>query len=421
MKLKIRASRHLKPLFEDKSRVQVIVAHRRFGKTSYALMKIIMDAQNKPKGRYFYISPTFRQSKMIAWNTINNLLPDEVITRRNESELYVELINGAKIELMGGEDIGRLKGVGLDGCVIDEAALCDEHLYTEAIRPALMDKKGWIVFISTPKGKNWFYDLYQMSEIKHLYPVSKTGVITEDELELAKKTMSEDEYRQEMECDFIYSSGQIYRLNPMNVIEPFPLEGTESWNEIIGLDWGIQHHTGILFGKIDYDGKLYVVDELKENGKEVTYYADIIKRRSRQDYSVYISPDTLAKDRFRKGIQYSIFQEFAEQGVPVVVANNHVSAGINLVKQKLASGDLIIFNTCHELLKEMDTYRWKESDDGQDRPVKINDDMVDALRYMVATYFTPTNKPIKKTPMYSAEYFEEMANSQHGKELPSWV
>ena len=104
-------------------------------------------------------------AKDIAWKVMKSLVPNEWISVKNESDLKLELTNGSQIELKGTENAMALRGRSLGGVVMDEAAFMDSGVWFEVIRPALADKQGWALFISTPEGTaSWFYDLWQFAD-----------------------------------------------------------------------------------------------------------------------------------------------------------------------------------------------------------------------------------------------------------------
>ncbi len=135
----------------------------------------------------------------------------------NETELRCDLPNGSRITLLGSENSDGLRGIYLDGCVIDEYANIQGKLFTEIIRPALSDRKGWCVFIGTPQGtNNNFYELFQHAQgdkqwFHYKAKASQTNIVDQSELEAAKKVMGEKKYLQEFECDWIANiEGAVY-------------------------------------------------------------------------------------------------------------------------------------------------------------------------------------------------------------------
>ena len=134
----------------------VIVAHRRAGKTVACILDLIDAALRcpKPRPRYAYIAPQLKQAKTVAWDYVKHYgarLPGATI---NESELRLDLHNGGQVRLHGSDNPDALRGIYLDGAVLDEAADASPRLFTEVIRPALADREGGCVWIGTPDRKS---------------------------------------------------------------------------------------------------------------------------------------------------------------------------------------------------------------------------------------------------------------------------
>ena len=142
-------------IFKSPARFKVIRCGRRFGKSYLSTVIIIAKALEK-KGDYWFIAPTYKQAKEIAWRLLTELMPKEAISKRNETELSMELLNGSRIALKGADNPDALRGVGLNGCVMDEYAFMKPFVWEEIVRPMLFDTGGWAIFISTPYGYNHF-------------------------------------------------------------------------------------------------------------------------------------------------------------------------------------------------------------------------------------------------------------------------
>ncbi|MFA5149254.1 MAG: terminase [Candidatus Omnitrophota bacterium] len=208
--------KHQKEIHQGLKRFSVLVCHRRFGKTVLSINALI-DAALRctlERPRYGYIAPLYSQAKSVAWDYLKHFTASIPGVKRNESELWVELPGDRRIRLFGADNPDALRGLYFDGVVLDEVAQMKPEVWGEIIRPAISDRKGWVLFIGTPKGMNLFSELYY-SALKDdawyagFYPVSKTGVVAEDELLRARATMSENQYRQEFECDFSASGEDI--------------------------------------------------------------------------------------------------------------------------------------------------------------------------------------------------------------------
>ena len=206
----------------DQHNRAVLVCHRRFGKTVGCINELLKKAATNSKRapQYAYIAPFRNQAKRIAWNYLlyyTGNVPDRKV---NSGDLYVELPSryknspGARIYVMGADYPDALRGMYLDGVVLDEYAQMRPELYGEVIVPALADRNGFAFFIGTPKGQNAFYERYltalkDESYFTCCYRADETGIIPADKLEEMKREMTDAEIRQELLCDFSASASNI--------------------------------------------------------------------------------------------------------------------------------------------------------------------------------------------------------------------
>jgi len=212
----------------SRHRFSVIVAHRRMGKTVLVINQLIKSATlcGLDRPRYGYIAPFFTQAKSIAWDYLKHYTAPLPGLTRNESELWIEIpsigTGNARIRLYGADNPDAIRGVYFDGVIIDEVAQCKPEIWGEVVRPCLMDRGGWAIFIGTPKVQNLFYELYNHALrnddwFTELFPVSKTNILSPVEIEEARKQMSEKQFRQEMLCDFTASSDDV--LIPLDLAQ----------------------------------------------------------------------------------------------------------------------------------------------------------------------------------------------------------
>ena len=155
IKLRYRPRSVFKDFHQRKQRWAVVVAHRRCGKTVACINDLIVKAltEGKADGRYAYLAPYYAQAKSIAFDYLMRF-SEPVRVNHNVSELWVELINGARIRLFGADNADSLRGLYLDGVVLDEFADMKPSIWGAVLRPLLSDRRGWAVFIGTPKGHN---------------------------------------------------------------------------------------------------------------------------------------------------------------------------------------------------------------------------------------------------------------------------
>jgi hypothetical protein len=205
-------------------RFLVLVWHRRAGKTVFAVMELVLAALacTLPRGRYGYVGPLLNQTKDNGWaylKAFTDNIPGRVV---NESELSITLPNGARIRIHGADNPDSIKGAYFDGVVMDEVAQMKPQVWGEVVRPMLTDRRGWALFIGTPKGVNLFSKLYyaaiggKKGWKGDMRRVSDTGCIPPEELAEARADMSPQEYAQEFECDF--AAAVTNTLVPLNAV-----------------------------------------------------------------------------------------------------------------------------------------------------------------------------------------------------------
>jgi len=197
------------PFHERTQRWACLVAHRRAGKTVAAVNDIIRSAMfaRSSNPLYGYCAPYRSQAKSVAWDYFK-FYAAPVTRDVNESELTVELVNGAKIRLFGADNADAMRGLGFDGIYMDEYGDFKPSVFGNVIRPALSDKQGWAVFGGTPKGKNQFWEIYETATripgewFLLRLPATSSGILPATELAAARAQLAEDQYLQEYECSF---------------------------------------------------------------------------------------------------------------------------------------------------------------------------------------------------------------------------
>ena len=295
-------------VFEDfhdrKERWAVIVAHRRCGKTLGCILDLIYRAisEGKEDGRYAYVAPYYSQAKNIAWDYLQRY-SQPVLAKANQSELWVELVNGARIRLFGADNPDALRGLYLDGIVLDEYADMRPRIWGEIIRPLLSDRLGWAVFIGTPKGHNGFWELYSAAVNKDDWYVktlraSVTGLIPDSELADAAKSMTQDQYLQEFECDFesaivgAYYGKEMRLLTDQGRITKVKYDPMYKVNT--AWDLGYTDSTSIWWYQVIH-GEIRVLEHHSSNGQSIPFYTGLIQSKD-YDYGIHWLPhDARAK------------------------------------------------------------------------------------------------------------------------------
>jgi hypothetical protein len=274
----------------DGKRFAVVVAHRRFGKTVAALNHLIREAvlNEKETPRYAYIAPTYGQAKRVAWDYLVKYTTPLGGTN-NISELRVDFW-GRRIQLYGSDNPDSLRGQFFDGVIIDEVGDQNPKIWTDIIRPALTDRKGWCLFIGTPKGHNHFKELRDRAEKEEgwgllEFKASETGVVDETELKAAKNEMGEDKYRQEFECSFdaavegSYYGTMLNELEEKKHMQEIPRE--EISRTFTAWDLGMGDSTSIWVAQL-VGTEVRLIDYYENHGVGLDHYVKWIKDN---DYS----------------------------------------------------------------------------------------------------------------------------------------
>ena len=292
-------------------RWSVLVCHRRFGKTvcmiNHLLMAALTSKVSNP--RYAYIAPTFKQAKSIAWDYIKQFTHKIPGVKFNETELRVDLPNKARITLLGSENCDGLRGIYLDGCVIDEYANVNDRLFPEIIRPALSDRKGFCIFIGTPQGmNNNFYELFQHAKgaddwFYFKAKASETKVVDQDELNKAKEVMGENKFKQEFECDWIANiEGSIYgktlaKIENQRQITRVPYDPSLPVNT--AWDLGVSDHSAIIFFQ-QLGRSINIIDYHEERGQGMPHFIELVKNKE-YIYKDHFAPHDIEVTDFSNG------------------------------------------------------------------------------------------------------------------------
>lgn len=266
----------------------VAVCHRRFGKTVLAVNHLQKQAllNTKQRPRFAYIAPTYRQGKAIAWDYLKHYAAPIPGMVPNESELRIDYPNGGQVRIYGADNPDALRGIYLDGVVLDEYGLMPGNTFGEVIRPLLADRGGWALFIGTPNGKNQFYDIVQTARREPgwffaEYKASQTGILPKEELLAAHSVMTNDEYLQEFECSFEAAvKGAVYARELQLVREEGRITQVPYDPALpVDTDWdiGTRDATAIWFTQSAYGGAIRVIDYYENSGFGLDHYAGVVR------------------------------------------------------------------------------------------------------------------------------------------------
>lgn len=322
------------------------------------LTRALACKKNRPQ--FAYIAPLFVQAKQIAWEYLKEYGAD-VITHKNESELFIELGNGARIYLMGADNPDRLRGLYLDGVVLDEFADMKSRMFTEVIRPALADRRGWAVFIGTPKGENAFFDIYETSRadpewFSMMLKASVSGLLDPKEIADMQRTMSADQAAQELECSFTASiTGAVYARwiaqdrCKREIYDP-SLPVHTAW------DLGYDDSTAIIFWQIAGQ-EVRIIDCYENSGQDIVHYCEVLKSKA-YHYGDHFVPHDAANKLLAAGGR-SIVQQMHEQGIKTrIVAATSQQNQIEALRVVLGS-TWFDEEMCKELLRALRQYQFE--------------------------------------------------------------
>ena len=205
-------------VFSDSTRFKVVAAGRRCGKSRLAATTLLIEALRCPAGSaVLYVAPTNGQARQIIWQVLLELGRD-VIQSSHINNQDIVMINGATIYVRGADRPDTLRGVSLTYAVLDEVADIKPEAWEQVIRASLSDKKGRAMFIGTPKGRNWFFDLWNLGQEKKdkdwkswHFTTQDNPMIDSNEIESAKKTLSSFSFKQEYMASFSNAGSDIFK------------------------------------------------------------------------------------------------------------------------------------------------------------------------------------------------------------------
>jgi hypothetical protein len=342
-----------------------MVVHRRGGKTVACINELITRAAYTPKkdARYAYIAPFYRQAKDVAWQYLK-VFGKGVVTKVRESELRVELFNGAWITLYGADNPDALRGLYLDGVVLDEYGDCRPRLWGTVVLPCLADRKGWAIFIGTPKGKNHFWEVNQRSQKEkgwyHLtLKASQSGLIDDEELEEMRLQMSDEEYQQEMECDFeaavkgTYYAEIIRQMELRGNIGPHKGVYDPSLPVSVSSDLGYTDSCAWWFWQ-DTEGGPSIIDYYEEDSMALQHYFDMLRYKGYTYNVIWLPHDAVAKtlQTGRSTVEQFLAEDFPVNVVPRLNKQHGIDAGRKVLPLCSINQDL-----CHDGIEALRAYR----------------------------------------------------------------
>ena len=390
----------------DTHRFRVVNCGRRFGKTILSVYELVAVASGK-EASVAYIAPTYQQARDIAWEELKRICRPVIVGQPNESRLEINIVNKlgtkSKIVLRGWESVETLRGQAFDFLVLDEISSYRNFWinWQEVLRPTLTDRKGHCLFISTPKGFNHFYDLYNTKDPDYVsfhFTTYDNPFIPKEEIDKAKQELTEDRFAQEYLADFRKTAGLVYKefSRDVHLYNGDWKDKAKGLSKTFGgVDFGFTNPAAVLIIHKDTDDNYYVEAEWYKRQQTDAKIADYIATLRLNE--CYPDPESPA------GIE-----ELEKRGVntrEVLKGKDSIRNGINVVRELFKANRLFIHEDCKNLIWELETYSYPDKrpdHNEEENPIKENDHALDALRYALVTESSVTFDP--DTPSQSAPH-----------------
>lgn len=297
-------------------RFNVLVCHRRFGKTIFSINEMIDQSLrcSHHNPQYAYVAPTYKQAKNIAWEYLIDYTKNIPGVEINKSELAITIYRPAqgdkiRIMLLGAENPDSLRGIYLDGVILDEYAQCDPSIWGEVVLPTLADRKGWAIFIGTPKGQNHFFEIYQTAKKEDdswfnvMIKASESNVLSYEELKIQRSAMTDNEYEQEFECSFLAALRGAYYGEIVNAADKDGRIKDVPYNPSFPVDtfWdiGVRDDCTIVFRQ-KIGETYYYIDYYSNNRQGLPHYIDVLRAKGYR-YGRHVWPHDGVQQEFGTG------------------------------------------------------------------------------------------------------------------------
>lgn len=307
------------PFHNRRQRWACLVCHRRAGKTVAAVNDLIRGAVTTP-GRnplFGYVAPFRSQAKSVAWDYLK-FYARPIVRKVNESELILTTVTNAEIRLFGADNADAMRGLGFDGIFQDEFGDFKPSVWGNVIRPALSDKQGWAVFAGTPKGKNQFWKVWDDAGrsddwYRFMLKASESRILAPSELVDAKRTLTQDQYLQEYECNFeaailgAYYGTELRELADQGRIASVAYD--PSLQTFTAWDLGYRDDTAIWWYQV-IRSEIHVIDFYAVSGASIPEIAKVVLQRPYHYGQHFLPHDARAKTLSAGG--KSIIEQLAE-------------------------------------------------------------------------------------------------------------
>jgi len=393
------------PFHQRATRFAVMVAHRRAGKTVACVNDIIARGiySKKKRPRYAYIAPQRNQAEKIAWEYLKEYTRGLEAKKPSETDLSVILKhNNAELCIYGADNPDAFRGQYFDGVILDEYGDMPPSIWNVVLLPTLADRKGWAVFIGTPKGKNHFYDVFTEagqdpdSWFRYLLKASESGILDPEELAIQRKGMTDDQYLQEFECSFEAAVIGTYYSNVLNKHED-QIQATVEYDPDFAVDvWcdlGFTDSSAYWFAQSKPDG-MAIIDYYEAHSEPLEHYFKMLRAKGYKYGTIWLPHDARAKSLQTGRSTVEQFRDaelprfFEDQAYLIRISPNlSLQAGIDAVRLLIPR---MWFNPrCKQGLLALNAYRRKFDEKTRafsDMPMHDwSSHAADAFRYLCLT------------------------------------
>ena len=378
-----------KEILSDSNRFKVLVCGRRWGKTVLSLMYLMKDPFQANERRWF-ITPTYRQGKMIVFPILRQMFQGFSGAKLNESDLSVVFNNGAELAVKGADNEHNLRGVELTKCVMDEMAYIKPHVWEEIVYPMLATTQGCALFIGTPNGYDTMYDLYSRGQSdpdwkSWQFKTIDGGFVPADEIAKAKKTMDPVRFRQEFEASF-ETTGNRAAWNfdrNIHVKKAAELSSYKWW----GCDFNVDYMSAVLACQYT-DGTIHYYDEIRLKNSNTEEMARKMKAIE-PNIEVYPDPAGSARSTTSNRSDHHILRDY---GFVIRAKKAHPSHidRLNALNRKLLDADgnvtMTVDHKCKYLIKDLEQVQ-RDKKGGIDKSQIELTHSLDACSYAIAYKF----------------------------------
>ncbi len=371
---------------DNTARFKVVACGRRWGKTTLALAKVKAFLQRTDKVRQiWWVAPTYGMS-FEPWMALKATFDDMAGVYKNETRRLIVHPNGSSIMMKSADNPDRLRGSGLDYLVVDEAAFIPRYVWQAILRPSLSDKRGKALLISTPRGRNWFYRVFQLgldplaTEWKAWQaPTIQNPLISQSEIDDVRRQLPEHIFRQEYLAEFLESGGTVFRNISSVLLNAAPTAPAADKRYVMGVDWG-RH----------YDFTVLIVLEVTSGSDPIRMVK--MERFSEVNWRIQRERIAMLADHWRiDGILAEAnamgepnIEALQDAGLPIkgfVTTSKSKPPLIESLVKAIEDEAIKLLND-QVLISELETYEFELTEHGRPRysaPAGLHDDTVIAL------------------------------------------